>query len=416
MLEALLGFFTALKVSHPGGWVLSICIMAIVILGLSWFADYISQRYLVRLFDLLLTKANPKWGEMLLKHKVVRKFAHIAPAIVIYSCAPLFLFDDDLSAVIVRSIKIVAMVYMILAAVYGLNAILLSIEDIYNSYPISRRRPIKSYLQVVKTILSFFTVIIVISIILDKSPWAFFTGLGAATAVIMLVFKDSILGFAASIQLASYDMIRIGDWIFMPSFGADGDVMEISLTTVKVRNFDKTIVTIPTYALLTNGVKNWRGMQESGGRRIKRSIKIDLKTIKFCEDEFLHRLSKVSVLKPYLEATLPDIKQSKDQSEDSSVPLNGRNLTNIGLFRNYVEHFLKANDMIHKTNFTFLIRQLEPKETGLPIELYVFTKTTKWVEYEKIQADIFDHLLAALPIFELQAFQYESASDVKVAH
>ena len=411
MLEALLEFFVALKLSHPIGWALSLCVMAIVIIGLSWLADFITQRYLVRAFDLMLIKANPKWGEMLLKHKVIKKFAHIAPAIIIYSCAPLFLFDDvEISSVLVRAIQVIATVYMILTTVYGLNAILLSVEDIYNSYPISRKRPFKSYLQVVKTILSFFTIIIVISIILDKSPWAFFTGLGAATAVIMLVFKDSILGFVASIQLASYDMIRIGDWIFMPSFGADGDVMEISLTTVKVRNFDKTIVTIPTYALLTNGVKNWRGMQESGGRRIKRSIKIDLKTIKFCEDDFLHRLTKVSVLKPYLEATLPDIKQSKEKSGDSSIPLNGRHLTNVGLFRNYIETFLKANDRIYKENFTFLVRQLEPKETGLPIELYVFTKTTKWVEYEKIQADIFDHLLAALPIFELQAFQYDSAA------
>ncbi|MFK7827597.1 MAG: mechanosensitive ion channel family protein [Oligoflexales bacterium] len=411
MLEALLEFFVALNLSHPMGWVLSFCIMAMVILGISWFADYISRRYLVRLLDLMLTKAKPKWGEMLKKHKVIRKFAHIAPAVIIYSSAPLFLFDDvAISTVLVRVIQTIVTVYIILTTVYGLNAILLSVEDIYNSYPISRKRPIKSYLQVVKTILIFFTVIIVISIILDKSPWAFFTGLGAATAVIMLVFRDSILGFVASIQLASYDMIRIGDWIFMPSFGADGDVMEISLTTVKVRNFDKTIVTIPTYALLTNGVKNWRGMQESGGRRIKRSIKIDLKTIRFCEDEFLHKLSKVSALKPYLAATLPDIRQSKDQSEDSSVPLNGRHLTNVGLFRNYIENFLKANDMIHKENFTFLVRQLEPKETGLPIELYVFTKTTKWKEYEKIQADIFDHLLASLPIFELQAFQYDSAS------
>ena len=409
MLEALLEFFVDLKVSHPIGWALSLCIMATVIFGLSWIADYISQRYLVRLLDLMLTKANPKWGEMLTKHRVIKKFAHIAPAIIIYSCAPLFLFDDvEVSAVIVRVIQVVAMVYMILTTVYGLNAILMTIEDIYNSYPISRKRPIKSYLQVVKTILSFFTIIIVISIILDKSPWAFFTGLGAATAVIMLVFKDSILGFVASIQLASYDMIRIGDWIFMPSFGADGDVMEISLTTVKVRNFDKTIVTIPTYALLTNGVKNWRGMQESGGRRIKRSIKIDIKTIKFCEDQFLNKLNKVSALRPYLESTLPSIRQSKEQSDDASIPLNGRNLTNIGLFRNYIENFLKANDRIHQDGFTFLVRQLEPKETGLPLELYVFTKTTKWIEYEKIQADIFDHLLAALPIFELQAFQYDS--------
>lgn len=408
MLEALLNFFDDLKLSLPYGWALGLCILLSAILAVSWIADYLTQRYLVRLVDLILMKANPKWGELLSKHKVVKKFAHIAPAIIIYICAPLFLYEGvELSSLLVNFVQVIAKVYMILTAAYGINAILLSAEDIYNSYQISRKRPIKSYLQVVKTILIFFTLIIVISIILDKSPWAFFTGLGAATAVIMLVFKDSILGFVASIQLASYDMIRIGDWIYMPSFGADGDVMEISLTTVKVRNFDKTIVTIPTYALLTNGVKNWRGMQESGGRRIKRSIKVDLSTVKFCEDGFLQRLMKVNVLKPYLESTLPDVKKSKAQSGEPSVPLNGRNLTNVGLFRNYIETFLKDNVHIYKKGFTFLVRQLEPTETGLPIELYVFTKTTDWIEYEKIQADIFDHLLAALPIFELQAFQYD---------
>ena len=273
-----------------------------------------------------------------------------------------------------------------------------------------KHKPIKSYFQILKIIIWVITFIFGISILLDKSPMVFLTGLGAISAVTMLVFKDTILGFVASIQVAAYDSVRVGDWITISGKNVDGDVIDVSVNTVKVRNFDNTVVTLPTYELMTASVQNWRGMTESGGRRIKRSILIDIDSIHFCNDALLAELSKLMLLNNDLENKKQEIHSYNLNAKiDKSLPANGRDLTNIGLFRTYIENYLRNNDKIHK-NMTFLVRQLQPTEMGLPIEVYVFTNDTKWENYEKIQSDIFDHLLATLPYFQLKAFQLHSYS------
>ena len=398
MTELIFEFYKELKLSDNLTAILSLTSLFAAICILSWLSDFITRSYIVRLVNQILKKAHPGWTGYVMQRKVVRKLSHLAPLLVFYIASPLFHLDGfEVTESLSSFVRTVSVVLLILAASISVNSFLLAFEDIYNTYPVAKKRPIKSYLQVLKTVLIFVAGVFAFSVILQKSPWAFFTGLGAATAVIMLVFRDSILGFVASIQLASFDMIRIGDWITMPGFGADGDVLEISLTTVKVRNFDKTITTIPTYALLSAGVKNWRGMSESGGRRIKRSLKIDLKTIKFCDDNLLDKLASEPLLKSFIEEFR--------QNSRSDIHSANQQLTNCGLYRRYCNEWLLQNKNIHKDGFTFLIRQLEPSETGLPLEIYIFTKSTRWVEYEGIQADIFDHLLASLSFFELEPFQ-----------
>jgi len=248
-------------------------------------------------------------------------------------------------------------------------------------------------------------------LLLNRSPTFFLSGLGALTAVLMLIFKDSILGLVAGIQIAANRMLNIGDWLEMPKYGADGDVIDISLTTVKVRNWDKTITTVPTYALISDSFKNWRGMSESGGRRIKRAVNIDMTSIEFLGEEALGRLRRIELLKPYIEQKLADVEShNKELGVDETSPINGRRLTNVGCFRAYLVAYLKHNPMINK-EMTFLIRQLAPTELGLPMEIYVFSSDKVWANYEAIQSDIFDHVLAAMPEFGLRVFQNPTGAD-----
>jgi miniconductance mechanosensitive channel len=283
---------------------------------------------------------------------------------------------------------------------------LLDASGFYYKTKKSKSQPsINTYIQLLKIIIIAGSLILIISIILNQSPWIFFTGIGAISAVLMLVFKDTILGFVSSVQVSTFDMVRIGDWITVPSLGVDGDIMDISINTVKIRNFDKTITTIPTYSLMSHGVQNWRGMQETGGRRIKRSINIDINTIKFCDQALIDTLSNLKYLKEHITRKSQEIEELNTLNNcNKSLPIDGRSLTNIGLYQSYIENYLKNNSSISK-ELTFLIRQLQPDQYGIPIELYVFTNDTDWVKYEKIQSDIFDHLLAAVPMFELKVFQ-----------
>ncbi len=255
--------------------------------------------------------------------------------------------------------------------------------------------------------------VFVLSIVLQKSPLVFLTGMGAMTAILLLVFKDAILGLVAGIQLMANDMVRPGDWIEMPKYGADGDVIDVSLTTLKVRNWDKTITTVPTYALISDSFKNWRGMEDSGGRRIKRSISIDLDSIRHCDDEMLDRFEKIDRIRDYVLETRARIAEAnRDATIDAALPVNGRQMTNIGTFRKYMEAYLREIPEVHP-EMTFLVRQLQPTERGLPIEIYVFSKDQRWVQYEAIQADIFDHFFASLPYFDLRAFQLPSGRSVE---
>lgn len=286
-------------------------------------------------------------------------------------------------------------------------------NELYERLPTSKNRPIKGFVQVAKILVLCGAAIIVISVLIDESPLLLLSGLGAITAVLLLVFKDTILSLVASVQLTTNDMLRVGDWITMPSMGADGDVIDISLHTVKIQNFDKTIVTVPTHRLVSDSYANWRGMAESGGRRIKRSIAIDQNSIRFLSDDEVVDLKKFKILKPYLEAKRDEIAQWNARELEGEVsPVNARRLTNIGTLRAYILAYLRWNPRIND-NFTLLVRQLAPGPQGLPIELYCFTDTTAWDIYEGIQADIFDHTLAILPEFGLRVFQEPAGQDFK---
>jgi miniconductance mechanosensitive channel len=280
-----------------------------------------------------------------------------------------------------------------------------TLEEASIRIPYFKDKPIKSYVQLANIMIYVVATILIIATIMNRDPLALLGALGALTAVLMLVFKDTILGLVASIQLSSHDMVRVGDWVSMPKYGTDGDVLEITLNTVKIQNWDKTISTIPTYAFISDSFKNWRGMTDSRGRRIKRSFNINMTSIKFCTDEEIAQYKKVELLKKYLESMQREIiTHNDDNSHDKTSLLNGRNLTNIGLFREYAQQYLMANENLRK-DLTLMVRQLEPTENGLPIEVYCFSNNINWVEYEGIQADIFDHLLSSISNFKLEVFQ-----------
>jgi miniconductance mechanosensitive channel len=289
------------------------------------------------------------------------------------------------------------------------NSVLL----IYQQYPVSKTRPIKGYIQVAKIILYLLVSITVISFLLGQNPLLMIGGLGAFSAVLLLVFKDSILGLVAGVQLTVNDMLRPGDWISLPKYDADGTVIDITLTTVKVQNWDRTFTTVPAYALFAESFKNFRGMEESGGRRIKRSINIDMNSVKFCTPDMLQKFERIHYVAQYIKDKEVEIKKFNEaQNIDPHVLVNGRRQTNLGVFRNYLKNYLLNHPKIHN-DMTFLIRHLQPTETGIPIEVYVFSREQAWAVYEAIQADIFDHILAVIPEFELRVFQNPSGADFK---
>ncbi|MBI2601928.1 MAG: mechanosensitive ion channel family protein [Deltaproteobacteria bacterium] len=387
-------------------------ILAISVVVLCWLAHYIAKRYVANFINLLISKAHSPWSVAITKFNLIRRIAYLAPTLVLYLTAPLFGTTKlAFSLSIVSAVILIANLYLTIVIGLIIDSLLKSFEGIYDTYEYSHKRPIKSYIQVGRMVVFILVSIFFIAILFDKSPWSFLTGLGAATAVLLLVFRDVILGFVASIHLSTYDMIRLGDWIELPSYNADGEVIEISLTTVKVRNWDNTITTIPTYTFISTGVKNWRGMRESGGRRIKRSINVDMKSVKFCSPDLLETLKKIDCLKLYFANKLRELEESNRgvQTTDKDMPLNFRILTNLGTFRAYVSEYLKANRHIHMSSFTFMVRQLQPTESGIPLEIYAFCNETDSVKYEAVQSDIFDHILAAMPTFELHPYQKMSS-------
>ena len=301
--------------------------------------------------------------------------------------------------------------YMLVVGATTLSAMLAAVAVIWQKRDGYEHVPVHGFVQVAQILISFATAITCLSLLLNKSPTFFLSSLGALTAVLMLIFKDSILGLVAGIQIAANRMLHIGDWLEMPKYGADGDVIDISLSTVKVQNWDKTISTVPTYALISDSFKNWRGMSESGGRRIKRAVNIDMSSIGFLGEEAISRLRRIELLKPYIEQKLADVENhNKELGVDESSLINGRRLTNVGCFRAYLVAYLKHNPVINK-NMTFLIRQLAPTELGLPMEIYVFSSDKVWANYEAIQSDIFDHVLASMPEFGLRVFQNPTGAD-----
>lgn len=383
-------------------------IFLIAVIMLSWITYWIAKKILIGVISKLIKKSKNDWDDILLKNNIFKRLSHFVPAIVIYFSSSL-VFAGYPAAI--SFMKAASYIYMIMMGLMVLNSFIDSLNDIYNTFAFAKSRPIKGYIQIVKIFLYFISFILILSVLLGKSPLYFLTGLGALAAVLLLVFKDTILGFVASIQLSANNMVRIGDWISMPSHNADGTVLEITLNTVKIQNWDNTIATVPTYALVADSFHNWRGMEESGGRRIKRSFNIDMKSIKFCTPEMLKKYQKIHYLKDYIKEKEQEIAIYNEKNNiDNSVLVNGRRLTNIGIYRKYIENYLHGHPMIHQ-DMTFLVRHLTPTEKGLPIEIYVFSKDQRWANYESIQADIFDHLLAIVPEFELNVFQNPTGSD-----
>ncbi len=388
--------------------ILARCLIFVLIIFLSLVANFIAKHFILRGVTAIVSRTKTQWDDVILRKKVFNRLAHLAPAMVIYVFISIPLEGYGLAISLISG---AAVIYMIAMGILALNAFLNASLDIYNTYEVSNRIPIKGFVQVFKIIIYFISGIFIISILLNKTPVYLFSSLGALTAVLMFIFKDAILGFVAGIQLSANQMVANGDWISMPKYGADGDIIEIALTTVKVQNWDKTITTIPTYALITESFKNWRGMDESGGRRIKRSINIDINTIQFCTEEMLNRFGKIQYISNYIEKMKKEMDVYNEQElVDESNLVNGRRMTNIGTFRAYIETYLRSQPMINQ-EMTFLVRQLAPTEHGLPIEIYVFSKDKEWVKYESIQANIFDHILAVVSEFDLQVYQDPSGRD-----
>lgn len=350
----------------------------------------------------LVAKSKNNWDDELYKHGFFRRFGHIVPAVIVYLLCPLLLDETGLLFSIVRKAMLI---YIVISVVWACSALFNTIEDVYNASDLAKRAPITGFIQVGKLLVIIIALLLVVSSLLEKSPLLLLSGLGAITAILLLLFRDAILGFVAGIQIAANRMVNNGDWIELPKYGADGEVLAVGLTTVKVKNWDKTISTVPTYSLITDSVKNWRGMEESGGRRIKRSVKIDVSSIQFCDAEMLERYKTIRYIKGYIQGKVEELASfNSEQKIDEQDLLNSRRLTNIGTFRAYMQAYIENHPKLHN-DMTMMVRQLPPTETGLPLEIYCFSNDINWVAYEGIQADIFDHCLAMLPIFNLRAYQ-----------
>ncbi len=409
MLARLVSVFTDIGLSNryaepaaQGAVIVGIVIVSILV-------NLITKKILMRIIHRIVRKTKSTWDDVLLRRRVLVRLSHLAPAIAVYFLIRFAFPEND---AVIDFIRRFAVAYMIGVVVMVIASVLIAVNDIYQTYQVSKTRPIKGYIQVGRVVIIIVGVILMITTLLDKSPLGILGGIGAMSAVLLLVFKDSILGLVASIQLSANNMVAIGDWVEVPNYNANGDVIEINLQSIKVRNWDKTITTIPIYALVSDSFKNWQGMLESGGRRIKRSVNIDMRSIRLCTEEMIESYRKIDALKGYIDSKLSEIEAyNKEYGIDLSSRVNGRRITNIGTFRAYLIEYLKRNPKIRQ-DMTFLVRQLPPGPTGLPMEIYVFSADQAWADYEGIQADIFDHILAVIPEFGLRVFQEPSGYDL----
>jgi len=388
---------------------ISTSVLLVACLVMASIGYFIASHFFVGGINRIIRRSSVTWDDIFIRFKMFERLAMLVPLLILDFLLPIVLTEHQVLSLFIDRTLSALLVFLIIRAIYaGLNAV----NEIADVKMINRRLPVKSFVQLTKLFLFFIGLIVIIAVLTSQSPVYFFSGLGVATGFVMLVFRDTILGFVAGIQLAANRMVSKGDWIQMDKYGADGAVEDVTLTTVKVRNWDNTITMIPAYALVSDAFKNWRGMSESGGRRIKRSINIDVNSIKFLSDDEKNRLSKVNYLKAYLPQKLSEITAANQLISDLEMPVNGRRLTNIGTFRIYLQEFLRQHPKIHK-EMALMVRQLAPTTEGLPIELYIFTNDTRWAYYEEIQADIFDHIFAVLPEFELQAFQNPTGIDMR---
>lgn len=386
--------------------VISVSLLFLIAYLANLFARLIVYRFVVHFVKF----TSNKWDDVFIDHNVVKHLVKIIPGIILHMAAPIALR----SGLAVELFQRGAQIFIVIALLQAISAAAKALTTIFSNSSEYANKPMKVVFQIVTVLAYFVGGIIILSIIINTSFTSLFAAMGASMAILMLIFKDSILGFVAGWQLSVNDMLRPGDWITVPKYGADGDVEEISLYSVKVRNFDKTITTIPPYSLVSESFQNWRGMQESEGRRVKRSVIIDMSTIKFCTPEMLARFKKISYLENYLESTSKEIeKYNKENNFDNSILVNGRRQTNIGVFRAYLNEYLQRHPQVNK-NIVCMVRQLQPTEKGIPVELYFFISDKNWVNYENIQSDIFDHVLAIVEQFDLKIFQYPSGGQLLV--
>ncbi len=374
-------------------------------------ATKITKTYLINFVEKVIHKTKSKYDDFFVQRGVFTRLANFVPATIVYSMLGV-IFEAFPESDIVLHLRNFVSICFALIFLWSFNALLNVLHDIYNTFSYSKERPIRGVIQIIQIIASCIIAIIIVSLIFELKVERILTGLGATAAVLLLVFKDTILGFVASIQLSANKMVTNGDWITMPSYKADGTVLDITLNTVKIQNWDQTITTIPTYKLVDDAFINWKGMERSGGRRIKRSVNIDMRTVKFCDSEMIERFKKIGLLKDYIVQKEQEIdKFNKDKGVSAVESLaNGRRLTNLGVFRQYLENYLHEHPLINN-DMTSMVRQLQSTEKGQPLEIYVFSKDQRWTNYEAIQSDIFDHILAVIGEFKLQVYQLPSGND-----
>lgn len=385
---------------------ISIAVMAI----LAVIADYVTRKIFLVFVARVAKKTETQWDDILLERKFFHKLAHFAPAFVVYFTIHIALYDYSSKSI--QFFYDLTQIYMVYIALSVISAFLKAVHDIYQTLPFAKSRPINGYIQVVKIFIYFFGGIVMVAILFHKNPASLLVGLGASTAVLMFVFKDTILGLMASIQLSANNIVKPGDWIEMPNRKIDGTVTEISLTTVKVQNYDRTINTIPTYALVSESFQNWQGMVESDGRLIKRSILFDMRTIKFCDEKQIEKFKKIKLLSDFFNSKSQEIAESSKNNQEADILSDSRRLTNFGVFRKYVEQYLRNNPNVNQTS-TLVVRHRQPSENGIPLEIYCFSKEKSLASYEEVQSGIFEHILSVVPEFDLKVFQRPTGDDFK---
>lgn len=387
---------------------INLAVLLAIVVVLVYVLQFIVRGTLRKAFQKLTSTTKLRFFGYLVKNRFPHYLALVAPLSLVQNMIPVVFADFP---AFIKLLDALTEIYMVLMIVWIIMSIIRSAIDVLKEREPFRDKPMESYIQVIQMIFFLFGLVYLFSELTGKSPGVFFGAMGAASAVLLLMFKDTIMGFVASIQVTTNDMVRIGDWIEMPKYGADGDVLEINLTTVKVQNWDKTITTIPTYTLISDSFQNWRGMQSSGGRRIKRALYIKQSTIRYIADDEIPRFKKIQGISAYIDERQQSIQMhNEEMGADRSIPVNGRNLTNFGIFREYIDWYLKSHPGTNK-GMTMMVRQLAPTETGMPLELYLFTNTVQWVGYEGIMADIFDHLIAAVKYFDLEIFELPTGRD-----
>lgn len=381
----------------------------ILILALvAMLVDQFAKRIVLRAIQKAVARTETDLDDVLFEKRVFDALIHIAPALVVQAGAP-FVFSDFPE--FIPWVSKVVYIYIVVAVVWFVSSLLNALHAFALRSPFFRDKPMQSYVQVGKIITYMVAGVLIFSVLFDRSPLVVLSAFGAVAAVLLFVFKDTILGLVASVQISANDMLRVGDWVTMEKYAADGDVIKITLNTITIQNFDKTISHVPSYAFVSDSFKNWRGMSDSGGRRIKRSLMVNASTVRFCDQEMLERFAKFDLLSGYIESRSKEIAEyNEDRKVDKTYPINGRHMTNIGVFRIYIEAYLTAHPRIRK-DMSLMVRQLNPTEFGIPLEVYCFTNTTAWAEYEGIMSDVFDHLLAAAPLFDLRIFQRPSGYD-----